>query len=191
MAKIMWKPGTMLNPVPAILVSCGSSPADWNLITVAWTGTICTDPAMCYISIRPERHSHALIEQNMEFTINLTTTQMAHATDWCGVKSGRDIDKFKATGLTPIPGQLVKSPTLLESPLSIECAVTQIMRLGSHDMFMARILGVRADEKYIDPNTGKFDLQKADLIAYSHGQYHTLGQYIGHFGFSVRKTPKK
>ncbi|MCM1004704.1 MAG: flavin reductase family protein [Prevotella sp.] len=185
--KVLWKPGTMLNPLPAVLVTCGSSPQDWNLLTVAWTGTICTDPAMCYISVRKERHSHALIERNMEFTINLTTEEMARATDWCGVKSGRDIDKFKATGLTPIPGELVSSPTLKESPLSIECAVTEIMRLGSHDMFIARVLVVRADDRYIDPATGKFDLEKARLIAYSHGQYYTLGNNLGHFGFSVRK----
>ena len=183
----MWKPGTMVNPVPAVLVTCGSSPDDWNVLTVAWTGTLCTDPAMCYISVRKERHSYDLIERYMEFTINLTTEQMAHATDWCGVKSGRDVNKFKATGLTPIPGELVSSPTIEQSPLSIECAVTEILHLGSHDMFMARVLGVRADDRYIDPATGSFDLQKARLIAYSHGHYYALGQHLGRFGFSVRK----
>ena len=188
MSKTLWKPGTMVNPLPAVLVTCGSGPEDWNLLTVAWTGTVCTEPAMCYISVRKERHSHALIERNMESTINLTTASMARATDWCGVRSGRDTDKFAATGLTPLPGLLVKSPTLEQSPLSIECAVTQIMRLGSHDMFMARVLGVRADERYIDPVSGRFDLEKARLLCYSHGHYYALGEHLGHFGFSVRKT---
>ena len=188
MSKTLWKPGTMVNPLPAVLVTCGSGPEDWNLLTVAWTGTVCTEPAMCYISVRKERHSHALIERNMEFTINLTTAPMARATDWCGVRSGRDTDKFAATGLTPLPGLLVKSPTLEQSPLSIECAVTQIMRLGSHDMFMARVLGLPADERYIDPVSGRFDLEKARLLCYSHGHYYALGEHLGHFGFSVRKT---
>lgn len=178
----------MINPLPAVLVTCGDNPGNWNVLTVAWTGTICTDPALCYISVRKERHSHALIEANMEFTINLTTRQMARATDWCGVKSGRDTDKFKSAGLTPLPGELVKSPTLAESPLGIECAVNEILRLGSHDMFIARVLGVRADDRYIDPQTGRFDLEKAGLISYSHGHYYELGPRIGHFGFSVRKS---
>lgn len=190
MSKIMWKPGTMVNPLPAVLVTCGATPDEWNMLTVAWTGTICTDPAMCYISVRKERHSHALIEREMEFTINLTTEAMARATDWCGVRSGRDHDKFAATGLTPVAGELVRCPTLDESPLSIECAVTSIMRLGSHDMFMARVLGVRADERYIDPETGRFDLGRARLICYSHGHYQALGEHLGHFGFSVRKRRK-
>lgn len=190
MAKQLWKPGTMVNPVPAVLVTCGSSPEDWNVLTVAWTGTICTNPAMCYISVRKERHSHALIEKNMEFTINLTTEEIVNATDWCGVRSGRDTDKFKVTGLTPVPGELVKSPTLEQSPLSIECAVTEILHLGSHDMFLARVLGVRADERFIDTETGRFDLEKAHLICYSHGHYYALGKHLGHFGFSVRKPEK-
>lgn len=187
MGKVSWKAGTMINPLPAVLVTCGSSPKDWNMITVAWTGTICTNPAMCYVSIRPERHSYALIESNMEFTINLTTEAMAKATDWVGVKSGRDYNKFSSAGLTPIPGEHVSSPTLEESPLSIECRVKQIMRLGSHDMFIAEVLGVRADDRYIDPNTGHFDLESARLIAYSHGKYYALGDLLGHFGYSVRK----
>lgn len=187
MGKIAWKAGTMINPLPAVLVTCGSTPKDWNMLTVAWTGTICTNPAMCYISVRPERHSHALIEDNMEFTINLTTEAMAQATDFAGVKSGRDINKFESTGLTPVPGELVSSPTLDESPLSIECRVKQIMRLGSHDMFIAEVLGVRADERYMNPDTGQFDLEAASLIAYSHGKYYSLGQMLGHFGYSVRK----
>lgn len=162
----------MINPLPAVLVTCGDTPEKWNMITVAWTGTICTDPAMCYISVRPERASYPVIERTMEFTINLTTEEMARATDWAGVRSGRDYDKWKETGLTPIPGEKVKSPTIEESPLSIECRVKRIERLGSHSMFIAEVLGVRADSRFIDKETGKFDLEKAGLIAYSHGAYH-------------------
>ncbi len=185
--KESWKPGTMINPLPAVLVTCGDTPEEWNMITVAWTGTICTDPAMCYISVRPERASYPVIERTMEFTINLTTEEMARATDWAGVRSGRDYDKWKETGLTPIPGEKVKSPTIEESPLSIECRVKRIERLGSHSMFIAEVLGVRADSRFIDKETGKFDLEKAGLIAYSHGAYHKLGPAIGKFGFSVQK----
>ncbi len=177
----------MINPLPAVLVTCGDTPEEWNMITVAWTGTICTDPAMCYISVRPERASYPVIERTMEFTINLTTEEMARATDWAGVRSGRDYDKWKETGLTPIPGEKVKSPTIEESPLSIECRVKRIERLGSHSMFIAEVLGVRADSRFIDKETGKFDLEKAGLIAYSHGAYHKLGPAIGKFGFSVQK----
>ncbi len=177
----------MINPLPAVLVTCGDTPEKWNMITVAWTGTICTDPAMCYISVRPERASYPVIERTMEFTINLTTEEMARATDWAGVRSGRDFDKWKETGLTPIPGEKVKSPTIEESPLSIECRVKRIERLGSHSMFIAEVLGVRADSRFIDKETGKFDLEKAGLIAYSHGAYHKLGPAIGKFGFSVQK----
>ena len=177
----------MINPLPAVLVTCGDTPEKWNMITVAWTGTICTDPAMCYISVRPGRASYPVIERTMEFTINLTTEEMARATDWAGVRSGRDYDKWKETGLTPIPGEKVKSPTIEESPLSIECRVKRIERLGSHSMFIAEVLGVRADSRFIDKETGKFDLEKAGLIAYSHGAYHKLGPAIGKFGFSVQK----
>ncbi len=177
----------MINPLPAVLVTCGDTPEKWNMITVAWTGTICTDPAMCYISVRPERASYPVIERTMEFTINLTTEEMARATDWAGVRSGRDYDKWKETGLTPIPGEKVKSPTIEESPLSIECRVKRIERLGSHSMFIAEVLGVRADSRFIDKETGKFDLEKAGLMAYSHGAYHKLGPAIGKFGFSVQK----
>ncbi len=177
----------MINPLPAVLVTCGDTPEKWNMITVAWTGTICTDPAMCYISVRPERASYPVIERTMEFTINLTTEEMARATDWAGVRSGRDYDKWKETGPTPIPGEKVKSPTIEESPLSIECRVKRIERLGSHSMFIAEVLGVRADSRFIDKETGKFDLEKAGLIAYSHGAYHKLGPAIGKFGFSVQK----
>ena len=185
--KISWKPGTMVYPAPAALVTVGGSPADWNMITIAWTGTICTNPAMLYISVRPERYSYPLLEKYMEFTLNLTTKNMARQTDWAGVRSGKEYDKWKETGLTPIPGEKVASPTIDESPLSIECRIKEIMRLGSHDMFIAEVLNVRADSRWFDPETGVFSLQKAGLMAYSHGAYYELGELIGKFGFSVKK----
>lgn len=185
--KESWKPGTMIYPLPAVLVTCGDTPDEWTMLTVAWTGTICTDPAMCYISVRPERASYPILERCMEFTINLTTAAMARATDWAGVRSGRDYDKWKETGLTPLPGEKVKSPTIEESPLAVECRVKRIERLGSHSMFIAEVVGVRADSRYIDPETGRFNLEEAGLIAYSHGVYHELGKAVGTFGFSVRK----
>lgn len=187
MPKQSWKPGTMIYPLPAVLVTCGSSPEEWNMLTVAWTGTVCTNPAMCYISVRPERHSYPIIERNMEFTINLTTAAMARATDWAGVRSGADYDKWKETGLTPLPGEKVQSPTIAESPLSIECKVKAMNPLGSHTMFLAEVLNVRADDRYLDPDTGAFSLEKACLMAYSHGFYHSLGPALGKFGFSVKK----
>lgn len=157
------------------------------MLTVAWTGTICSDPAMCYISVRKERASYPLIVENMEFTINLTTVNMAKATDWTGVRSGRDYNKWKETGLTPIPGEAVSSPTIEESPLSIECRVKSVIHLGSHDIFISEVINVRADDRFIDPETGRFALEKADLLVYSHGFYHSLGEIIGKFGFSVQK----
>lgn len=187
MSKVSWKPGTMIYPLPAALVTCGDNPDEWNLLTVAWLGTICTNPAMCYISVRPERHSYPILKRCMEFTINLTTTNMVRATDWCGVRSGADYDKWKESGLTPIPGEAVASPTIGQSPLSIECRVKSITSLGSHDMFIADVLNVRADSKYIDPESGAFNLESSGLIAYSHGKYFTLGEMVGSFGFSVRK----
>ena len=184
--KVEWRPGTMIYPLPSVLVSCGNN-TKANILTVAWTGTICSDPAMCYISVRPSRHSYQIIKDNMEFTINLTTRKLAYATDWAGVRSGKEYDKWEMLGLTPEKGVKVSCPSIKESPLSIECRVKQIISLGTHDMFIADVLGVNADEEYIDPETGKFDLQKADLIAYSHGAYYTLGEYIGKFGYSVQK----
>ena len=181
-----WKPGTMIYPLPAVLVTCGTAECS-NMLTVAWTGTICTDPAMLYISVRPERYSHALICENMEFTVNLTTEAMARATDWAGVRSGRDYDKWAETGLTPEPGRKVKCPHIAESPLSIECRVKEIMHLGSHDMFIAEVLGVLANESLIDSETGAFALDKAGLINYSHGNYYGQGEHIGRFGWSVKK----
>ena len=187
MGKISWKPGTMVYPAPAAIVTAGASPSEWNMLTVAWTGTVCTDPAMLYISVRPERYSHALLMHHMEFTLNLTTEDMARATDWVGVRSGAEFDKWKETGLTPIPGEKVASPTILESPLSIECRVKEVVRLGTHDMFIADVLNVRADEKWIDEETGAFSLKDAGLLVYTHGGYYGLGEFIGKFGFSVKK----
>ena len=185
--KESWRPGTMIYPLPAVIVTSGSTPEEWNMLTVAWTGTVCSDPAMCYISVRPERHSYPLIEKNMEFTINLTTAAMARATDWAGVRSGRDFNKWKETGLTPIPGEKVSCPTIAESPISIECKVKTITHLGTHDMFLAEVINVRADAELIDPTTGRFRLEDAGLLAYSHGFYCELGPAIGKFGFSVKK----
>jgi len=185
-----WKPGTMIYPLPAVIVTCGSSPEESNMLTVAWVGTINTDPAMCYISIRPERHSYGIIKEQMEFTINLTTAAMARQTDWVGVRSGRDYDKWKETGLTPAPGVMVKCPYIDESPLSIECKVSAIMPLGSHHMFIAKVVNVLADERYIDPATDRFNLGDAGLLNYSHGHYYTQGEELGHFGFSVKKNKK-
>ena len=184
--KISWRPGTQIYPLPAVIVTCGDKPDNWNMLTIAWTGTICSDPAMCFISVRPQRASYPLIVDNMEFTINLTTRKMAFATDWVGVKSGRDVNKWQKTGLTPIPGETVSSPTISESPLSIECRVKEIIKLGTHDMFIADVLNVRVNDALID-SSGKFNLEKAGLIAYSHGHYFSLGEMIGNFGFSVKK----
>lgn len=187
MGKVDWKPGTMIYPLPAVMVSCGASPEFYNIMTVSWTGTLCTNPAMCYISVRPERHSYELLVKNMEFVINLTTEEMARATDWCGVKSGKEYNKFKEMGLTVGKASVVNAPTVEESPLSIECKVKDIVSLGSHDMFISEVVNVIADEKYLDPETGAFKLQDANLIAYSHGHYYQLGDMIGKFGFSVKK----
>lgn len=184
--KQSWKPGTMLNPLPVVLVTCGNAEKS-NIITVAWTGTICTNPPMLYISVRPERYSYDIIKNRMEFTVNLTTAAMARATDYCGVRSGRDCDKWADTGLTPETGVAVSCPCIKESPLCIECRVKEIVHLGSHDMFIAEVANVLADESYIDPKTGAFELGRANLLSYSHGKYYDMGEYMGHFGFSVKK----
>ncbi|MDE6371832.1 MAG: flavin reductase family protein [Duncaniella sp.] len=186
MGKVSWKPGTMIYPLPAVLVSCGNAQRS-NILTVAWTGTLCTNPPMCYISVRPERYSHALIKESMEFTINLTTAAMARATDWAGVRSGADYDKWAETGLTPSPGVKVACPCISESPLSIECRVKEIVHLGSHDMFIADVINVLADESLINPDSGAFDLAAAGLLNYSHGQYFCQGDPLGRFGWSVKK----
>jgi Conserved protein/domain typically associated with flavoprotein oxygenases, DIM6/NTAB family len=191
MTKILWKPGTMIYPVPAVMVTCGSEPSEYNIITIAWTGTICTDPAMCYISVRPMRHSYDIIKRNGEFVINLATRELAYATDWCGVKSGRDHDKFKEMGLTPIPASKVKAPLIKESPVNIECVVKEIKELGSHHMFISEVVAINADMKYIDEKSGRFNLADANPMGYLHGKYYETGRLIGKFGFSVEKKKKR
>lgn len=190
MAKLEWKPGNMVYPVPAVLVSCAGRDGRENVFTAAWTGTVCTNPPMVYISVRPERYSYGIIKETGEYVINLTTEKLAWATDFCGVKSGRDLDKFKETGLTPIKGSKVKAPLIKESPVNIECRVTEVKELGSHHMFLAKVEAVHADDKYMDAN-GKFSLSKAGVIAYSHGEYFGLGKMLGSFGYSVRRKDKK
>ena len=189
--KQQWKPGTLIYPLPAVLISCGETEEEYNMLTVAWVGTICTNPAMCYISVRPERHSYDIIKRTKSFVINLTNEDMARATDWCGVRSGKDYNKFQEMHLTPQKAQKVVAPIVLESPLSIECEVIEIKELGSHHMFIANVVNVQADERYIDPVTDEFRLSDAKLIAYSHGHYYKLGEEIGKFGWSVRKNKKK
>lgn len=186
-----WKPGTMIYPLPAVLVSCGNSPEEYNLFTVAWTGTICTNPPMCYISVRPERHSYPILCKNMEFVINLTTEEMAFATDWCGVRSGKDYNKFEEMKLTPGKAAVVNAPVIEEAPVCIECRVKEIVPLGSHDMFVAEVVNVQADDRYLNPETGKFELDQANPLVYVHGEYFGLGQKIGKFGWSVQKKKKK
>lgn len=191
MSKIEWKPGTMVYPLPAVMVSCGSTEKEHNIITIAWIGTVCTNPAMCYISIRPGRHSYDIIKKNMEFVINLTTEDLAFATDWCGVKSGRDFDKFKEMKLTPGKASKVNAPLIKEAPINIECVVKDIIKLGSHDMFLAEVVAVNADPQYMNKETGAFNLNEAKPICYSHGKYYNVGDFIGKFGFSVQKKKKK
>ena len=188
--KEYWRAGNMLYPLPAVMVSCQRSGEKPNIITIAWTGTICSDPAMVYISVRPERHSYDIIKESKEFVINLTTEELARATDTCGVKSGRGIDKFEEMHLTPMPSRYVSAPSIAEAPVSIECRVTQIIPLGSHDMFIAEVLGVTADSDYLDED-GHFDLSKSKPLVYSHGAYFSQGEKIGKFGYSVQKMKKK
>ena len=188
MSKVQWKGGTFIYPIPAVMVSCGTM-EESNIITVAWTGILNTNPAMCYISVRPERYSHDIIKKNGEFAINLTTRQLAYATDWCGVKSGRDVDKFKEMKLTKEKANIISVPLIKESPVSVECKVKEIVPLGSHDMFIAEIVAIDADEKYIDEK-GAFDISKCDLIAYANGGYYPLDSKIGKFGYSVQKKSK-
>lgn len=187
MAKIKWKAGNMIYPLPAVMVSCGATPKQYNIITIAWTGTICTNPPMTYISVRPTRHSYALLKEAGGFVINLTTESLIKATDYAGVRSGAKENKFETLGLTPVQAHHVLAPMILESPVSIECEITEIKALGSHDMFLAKVLAVHVDEKYLDV-VGKFHLNNAKLITYSHGTYFGLGQQLGTFGYSVKKN---
>ena len=190
MAKQTWKAGNMVYPLPAVMVSCGREGERPNIITVAWTGTICTNPPMLYISVRPLRYSYDILCETGEFVLNLTTKKLAKATDYCGVRSGRDVDKFKETGLTAVPALHVKSPMIAESPVNIECRVTEKKELGSHHMFLAEVLAVHVDEGYLDEK-GRFRLNESGLMAYSHGEYLGLGKEIGTFGYSVKKTKGK
>ena len=188
--KVEWKPGTMIYALPAAHISCGATPDEYNVLTASWVGTICSNPPMCYVSVRPERHSHPIIERNMAFVINLTTEELARVTDWCGVRSGKEFDKFAECGLTPVASKKVAAPSLKESPLSIECNVREVLHLGSHDMFIADVEGILADAAFIDTETGAFDMEKAGLLVYSHGHYYKTGDPIGKFGWSVEKKRK-
>ncbi len=190
MSKQVWKSGNMLYPLPVVMVSVCDKAGRANIVTIAWAGTICTNPAMVSISVRPERHSYEMIRETGEFVINLTTKDLVYATDFCGVKSGRDVDKFAACKLTPVKGQYVKAPMIGESPVNIECKVTEIKELGSHHMIMAEVLAVHADEQYMDEK-GKFCLEKAEPIVYSHGAYLATGEALGTFGFSIKKESKR
>ena len=184
--KEYWKGGNMLNPLPAVMVSCKSKEGKNNIITVAWCGNLCTNPPILYISVRPERYSYNIIKETKEFVVNLVNKDLTYACDFCGVKSGKDVDKFNVLKLTPIDSKYVNAPSILESPVNIECKVRQIIPLGSHDMIMADIIGVSVDKKYIDEK-GRFSLEKTNLISYSHGEYYALGEYIGKFGYSIKK----
>ncbi len=186
MSKKLWKPGNMLYPLPVVMVSMADKQGNNNIITIAWAGTICTNPPMVSISVRPERHSYPILKETGEFVINLTTKDLVYATDYCGVKSGRDVDKFKEMNLTPIPGDMVKAPLIAESPVNLECKVTEMISLGSHDMFLAEVVAVHADDKYMD-ETGKFHLEQAEPIVYSHGAYLETGKQLGTFGYSIKK----
>lgn len=192
MGKQTWKPGNMLYPLPAVMVSVSDREGNDNIITVAWAGTVCTNPPMVSISVRPERYSYHMIKETGEFVINLTNKKLAFATDYCGVKSGREVDKFKEMHLTKEQAEKVKVPLIKESPVNIECKVRECKELGSHHMFLADVLAVHVDEAYMKEN-GKFDLNAADLITYSHGEYFLLGEKLGKFGYSIekKKTGKK
>ncbi|MDD4198961.1 MAG: flavin reductase family protein [Paludibacter sp.] len=184
---VSWKPGTLIYPLPAALVSCGKTLEEFNVLTVSWLGTLCSSPPMCYISVRRERKSYEIIKANREFVINLTNESLAFAADWCGVRSGRDYNKFKEMNLTPIMAEKVKAPIIKEAPLCIECRVKEIVTLGTHDMFISEVLNIQADKQFIDTETDTFDMAKAKLIAYSHGHYYKLGEEIGKFGWTVKK----
>lgn len=186
MAKQHWKAGNMLNPVPAVMVSVSDKKGNTNIITVAWAGTICTNPPMLSISVRPERYSYNMIKESGEFVVNLTTKELSWACDYCGVTSGRDVDKFKKTGLTAISVPNVSAPAIAESPINIGCKVNEIKELGSHTMFIADVVGVTVEDSYMDAN-GKFEINSTGLVMYSHGEYFALGEKLGKFGYSIKK----
>ncbi len=186
MAKQYWEPGNMLYPLPAVMVSCRRPEEKPNIITVAWAGTVCSSPAMVSISVRKERYSYSIIKETGEFVINLVTKELVRALDYCGVRSGRDVDKFREMKLTELPSQKIGAPGIAQSPVNIECKVTQVIPLGSHDMFLAEVAGVTVEDRYMD-GKGKFDLNQAGLVTYSHGEYFELGEKLGTFGYSVKK----
>ena len=190
MTKQHWKPGTMIYPIPAVMVSCGHEPEEYNIITIAWTGTINSKPPMCYISVRPERHSYDIIKRTGEFVINLTTEKLAKATDWCGVRSGSKYNKWEKMNLTPAPAKVVKAPIIAESPVNVECVVKDIIELGSHHMFTAEVVNVSVDDTFLD-DTGKFSFANARPLVYNHGHYFGLGDVIGKFGWSEQKKKRK
>lgn len=190
MAKEIWKPGNMLYPLPVVMVSMADKDGKYNIITIAWAGTVCTDPPMVSISVRPERYSYSVLRESGEFVINLTTRKLAYATDYCGVKSGRDVDKFRELGLTPAKASKVRAPMIGESPVNLECRVSEVLNLGSHDMFLAEVVAVHAEEQYMDAQH-KFHLEQAQPIVYSHGAYLLCGEQIGTFGYSVRRKPER
>jgi flavin reductase (DIM6/NTAB) family NADH-FMN oxidoreductase RutF len=190
MTKTHWNPGTIIYPIPAVMVSCGHHPDECNIITVSWTGTINSTPPLCYISVRPERHSYEIIRRTGEFVINLTTEKLARATDWCGCRSGKKYNKWKEMKLTPGEAQVVKSPVITESPVNIECKVKEIIELGSHHAFISEVVGVSVDDEFLNDEMA-FSFSKARPLVYSHGHYFGLGKMIGKFGWSVEKKPKK
>ena len=190
MAKEVWKPGNMLYPLPAVMVSMADKAGNYNIITIAWAGTVCTNPPMVSISVRPERYSFPILQETGEFVINLATKELAYAVDYCGVKSGREVDKFRALKLTPLRADKVKAPMIGESPVNIECKVCQIMPLGSHHMFLAEVAAVHVEDQYMDAKR-KFHLEAAEPIVYSHGAYFVCGEQVGTFGYSVKKQSYK
>ena len=189
MGKQYWKPGNMLYPVPVVMVSCQREGEKPNIITAAWCGTTSSTPATLFVSIRPERYSHGIIRETGEFVVNLVNRDLVFATDYCGVKSGRDVDKFQEMKLTPLPSQHISAPGIAESPVNLECKVLDVKSLGSHDMFLAEVVGVTVGDNYMD-ETGKFNLNQTGLVAYSHGEYFELGEKLGKFGYSVKKPEK-
>lgn len=190
MAKEIWKPGNMLYPLPVVMVSMADKDGKYNIITIAWAGTVCTEPPMVSISVRPERYSYSILRESGEFVINLTTRKLVYATDYCGVKSGRDVDKFRELGLTPTAAAKVGAPMIGESPVNLECRVNQVLELGSHAMFLAEVVAVHAEEQYMDAQH-KFHLEQAEPIVYSHGAYLLCGEQLGTFGYSVRRKPER
>ena len=186
MGKQNWKPGNMLNPVPAVMVSVADKKVNNNIITVAWAGTICTNPPMLSISVRPERHSYNMLKETGEFVVNLTTEELAFACDYCGVTSGRDVNKYEKLNLTPLKMQNVNAPGIAESPVNIECKIREIKELGSHHMFIADVVGVTVDDKYMDEKN-KFNINETGLVMYSHGEYFAMGEKLGKFGYSIQK----